>query len=143
MDRVGPRLARAHPLVRWAAALAWAGLLVALMLLPADAVRALYPFRGSELTDAAGHVVLLGVLVALWWWALVVRLASWRALAVAGGIGLALGVVTEVGQLLLPARGASPLDLAANLLGVGLAVLLIGRRAGVLRDLQEDVIAEE
>jgi hypothetical protein len=48
------------PVVRWAAALAWMGLILVLMLTPSD--RAVVEetsstFGGTDLTDAIGHVI--------------------------------------------------------------------------------------
>ncbi|MBN1428922.1 MAG: VanZ family protein [Anaerolineae bacterium] len=113
------------PVIRWSAALSWSVLATYLMTWPSQGtpVGSLSVFfGGSELTDAIGHVVLCGVLVGLWYWALRGSMEFAVALGIAVAIGLVLGVVTEVAQIFVPSRGASLLDLLANMLGIGLAV---------------------
>ena len=78
-------------------------------------------FGGTELTDAAGHVILISILVWLWYQTLRKSVRPTWALATVVAIGLGLGVVTELIQTFIPSRGASLLDLLANTLGVGLA----------------------
>jgi hypothetical protein len=128
------RLARqmANALIfRWTSALLWTALTICLMILPKEAVRNLFIFfRGSELTDAAGHVILCAILVWLWYRALYGTMKPARALVIVVAIGLGLGVVTELAQLFIPSRGASLLDLLANVLGVvggwGLGIRKLG-----------------
>jgi hypothetical protein len=101
--------------IRWIAALAWTALVCALMLLPGNdggVVDDTSTFFGNrDLTDAIGHVALFFALAALWQWALRDRR---RAI----GLAAALGILTEGAQSLVPDRGASLLDLGANVLGV-------------------------
>ncbi|MBN1311614.1 MAG: VanZ family protein [Anaerolineae bacterium] len=82
-------------------------------------------FGGTELTDAAGHVILCGILVWLWYWALRGYLQPSWVLGVGVAVGLGLGIVTELAQVFVPSRGASLLDLLANVLGMGIAAGLV------------------
>lgn len=124
-----------HPLPRWALALAWTTLVCLLMLLPGEdsvAEDTSGFFGGTDLTDAAGHVLLFGALTVFWYAALVCQVrpsvAFWGAVLVGAGLGLLL----ETGQSLVPERGLSLLDFSANVLGVSGAVLALrtplGRR---------------
>jgi hypothetical protein len=124
-----------HPLPRWALALGWTALVCLLMLLPGEdsvAEDTSGFFGGTDLTDAAGHVLLFGALTLFWYAALVCHVgpsvAFWRAALV----GAALGLLLETGQSLVPERGVSLLDFSANALGVSGAVLALrtplGRR---------------
>lgn len=115
----------------WLAAAAWLALAGFLMLAPGegtpveDISRA---FGGTDLTDALGHVVLFGVLIALLAHALSFHVAPGRALALAAGSAFVLGAALELAQLAAVERGATLLDLAANWLGV-LAVAAWLRRS--------------
>lgn len=124
-----------HPLPRWALALAWTVLVCLLMLLPGEdsvAEDTSGFFGGTDLTDAAGHVLLFGALTVFWYAALVCQVrppvAFWGAVLMGAGLGLLL----ETGQSLVPERGLSLLDFSANALGVSGAVLALrtplGRR---------------
>ncbi len=115
------------PVVRWAATLAWIGLILVLMLTPSD--RAVVDntsdaFGGTDLTDAIGHGILYGVLAILWWAALAcygeVHKTFWLAMALVA----VLGVTLEIAQYWVPERGPSLLDFVANL--VGIAGVMIG-----------------
>lgn len=107
--------------------LAWLAGILVLTLTPGDS-RSLVGrtsafFGGSDLTDAAGHVVLFGILTLLLHWACKAFWESRRALIVAAGCGLLVGTLTEVAQTGIPDRGFALLDLASNWLGVGFVVL--------------------
>lgn len=129
MDAMRLWLASARPAVRWTVALAWTGLVVALMLGPSSAVHPLSAlFGGTEITDAIGHVALYGVLTVFWWWARIERWPPRRALRFAVVVAVCLGVVTETVQSLLPDRGVSLLDFGANWLGVGIGAAWLSRR---------------
>ena len=117
-----------HALLRWALALGWTALVCLLMLLPGEdsvAEDTSGFFGGTDLTDAAGHVLLFGALAILWYAALTCSLAPsaafWRAL----GLAAVLGVLLETGQSLVPDRGMSLLDFSANALGVCVAALAL------------------
>lgn len=79
-------------------------------------------FGGTDITDAAGHVFLFGVLVLLWLLALATALPRTRALQWAVAIGLAVGLVSELLQVFIPHRGVTLLDLSANALGAAVAL---------------------
>lgn len=114
---------KVHHAVRWLAAISWTVLVVALMLMPGQDTAAddlSHFFGGTDITDAAGHVFLFGVLVLLWLLALVTVLLRSRALRLAVAIGLALGLVTELLQVFVPHRGVAFIDLFANALGPAL-----------------------
>ncbi len=117
------------PIVRWSAALLWSATATYLMVWSSrdTPVRWLSRlFGGTQLTDAIGHMVLCGILVWLWYRALRGSLQPASALGVVVAIGLGLSVVTELAQVFVPSRGASLLDLLANVLGVGLSAGVIG-----------------
>lgn len=118
---------RRSTILRWAAAVGWTILVVALTLLPGSS-RVVHDtsawFGGTELTDAIGHFLLFLVLAVAWQGALASRLERSQALLAAGGLAGALGAVVEIGQVFIPGRGSGVLDLAANWMGVGAALLL-------------------
>ncbi len=121
-------------ILRWLGTAAWTALTVLLMTLPAgedsmiDELSGL--FGGSDLTDAIGHVILFGVLTALWRGTLALHGPPARALRLAVIIAVLLGTATEASRVLVAERGAAPWDLLANWLGAGLAALWAGRRNG-------------
>ncbi len=109
-----------HPVVRWLVTFAWTALVIALMVTPGDEplVTGLSDaFGDTDLTDAAGHVVLCAVLTILWQWALIAHIPPSHALRIALGVALALGTSVELLQMFVPNRGVSLLDLLANWLG--------------------------
>ena len=73
-------------------------------------------------------LVIVGVLVMLWWWALSTSLAEPRALFVAVGFALIFGVMTEVAQSAVPDREVSLFDLAVNWSVTIIAAVLISSR---------------
>lgn len=112
--------------VRWALTLAWSALTALLMLSPSgdgttvSGVSGL--FGGSDTTDAIGHVIIHAVLAGLWCWTLHrYRPLAWvrRRVLIAG---MAWCLAAELSQALVPARGVSLIDLAANVLGVVVGV---------------------
>lgn len=120
------RLSRFGPLLTWSAAIIWTGLVCLLMLLPgedtvAEDVSGLV--GGTSLTDAAGHVIMYAVLAGTWQAAFRHYVPDVRALWWAVLFGLALGVSTELGQVVVPHRGSNILDLMANMTGVGIVAI--------------------
>lgn len=104
-------------------ALAWAGLIGILSLLPGDALPPLPPFSGADKLAHAGLYLALGFLLA---WSL--RSPSSLALI---GIVLLIGLYgygLELGQLYVPGRSYDLLDALANVAGAGL-----GAGAGEIR----------
>jgi hypothetical protein len=77
---------------------------------------------GSDATDAVGHVVLFGLLTAVWYSALRRSTADHRALLFAAALVLTIGALTEFYQRLVPDRGSNFIDLGANALGVATCV---------------------
>lgn len=75
-------------------------------------------FRCTELSDAAGHVIMYGVATIQWYWALSCHLQLRQALVVTLSLALSTGVFTELVQRFVPNRGSTLLDLTANWLGV-------------------------
>ncbi|MBN1430772.1 MAG: VanZ family protein [Anaerolineae bacterium] len=124
MGEYSVRRMAGKPVVRWTVALGWSVPAIYFLVWPSRGtpVGKLFVFLGGTgLTAAVGHLILCGSLVWLWYWALRALCRPIRALGIVVGIGLGLGIVTELVQLLIPSRGASLLDLLANILGVGLA----------------------
>lgn len=119
------------PLLRWLAALAWTGLVLFFMVLPGS-TPAIHNtsafFGGTDLSDAIGHVILFGTLALLWHGALVLRMSPARSYRYALWLVLLLAISTEFAQQFVPRRGASLLDMAANLIGVALAAWWLRRR---------------
>lgn len=110
------------PLLRQITALAYTALLT-LILLQSSSQPYIGPAAppgptdlGREILLTAGHVVGFGLLVLVWWWALVPRSGMPRALVIALVIALVLSLLTELLQTLVPDRSASLFDLAVNTL---------------------------
>lgn len=128
-DRQQRRLWR--PLLIWAATVIWTAFLIFLMVSPgeestADDISGF--FGGTELTDAAGHIILFMVLTLLWQRALVSHTTYRRSLVAALAIGLGLGLATEIAQLFIPDRGGGLADILADWLGAGAAAALVDYR---------------
>jgi hypothetical protein len=117
-------------IIRWTLTLIWSAIAVSLMLSPSgdgttvSGVSKL--FGGTETTDAVGHVIINVILALLWCWtiSLYASTAKMTRLILIGGIVWCFGA--ELTQYFVPERGASLLDLAANILGV--LIGLIGYR---------------
>jgi VanZ family protein len=75
-----------------------------------------------DLVEAVYHVVVFGILTALWFWVLVTRLPRNQALLVSVGIAVVLGTVTEIGQYFVH-RSSLMFDAMADYLGVALCVV--------------------
>lgn len=91
-------------------------------------------FGGTEITDAAGHVVLFGVLVMLWYCTLVKHLARRHALFLAVLIVVMLGTATELAQCLVPNRGVALIDILASYLGPLIVVGFLMLSDGLLAE---------
>jgi VanZ family protein len=125
------REALSHPVLRRLYALVWVALITVLLLQSSEnpllgpAAPPGDPPLWREVLLAVGHVVAFSGLVALLWWALVVNASFRRALTIALVISLALGLVTEMGQALVPDRSALVVDLIVNWLSSINAALLL------------------
>ena len=87
---------------------------------------------GLGLVDLVGrkliHAAEFALLCFLWWRALKARGGTRAALAGAFLITVAYAVIDEYHQSFVPGRSGSPVDVAIDALGAGLAVALIRRR---------------
>jgi hypothetical protein len=109
-----------RPVVAWLMALLWASMVLYLLLMPgrnAVVSDTSHAFGGTELTDAFGHVVLLGVLTGLVYRVFSLYLSRPKALYATIGLILTFGTCVELAQYLVPDRGVAVLDLSANWLG--------------------------
>ncbi len=78
------------------------------------------------------HGVVFSLLTLVWTGAFVPGMPLQRALWLAVSIGLTLGLVTELVQIVVPGRGASVEDLAANYLAtIGTAWVIYLNRQGM------------
>lgn len=90
------------------------------VLLPSDTAlvyRVSKFFGGTERTDAVGHVILFGLFTLSLYWMFNYHLSRQYACYAAVGCGLLIGTAFELLQNVIPARGASALDLYANWVG--------------------------
>ena len=69
------------------------------------------------------HVIVYGALTLLWYWAL--RPATPRALPIAAAIALVYAATDEYHQSFVEGRSGSVRDVAIDLVGIGLASLLL------------------
>jgi len=116
----------------WGGALAWTALICLLMLLPGDdtvAEDVSRFFGGTDLTDAAGHVVLFAVLTGLWYGAWRSVVGPERSLRRTVLLAALLAVGLELVQLAIPHRGVTLLDLTANGLGMLGVVMILARQS--------------
>lgn len=111
-----------HPILRWTLTLAWTALAARLMLSPSgDGTTVSFVsklFGGTQETDAIGHVIINVILAFLWCWTLSLYLSPAKTIRLILIGGLIWCVGAELAQHFVPNRGASLLDLGANILGV-------------------------
>lgn len=109
-----------HPAVRRVLVILYSALLTVLLIQPSS-----QPIIGApappgppdlarEILLTCGHIVTFALLTCLWTWTFASRLPLKRALLLAVGVGLALGVVTELAQTLVADRQASWWDIGVN-----------------------------
>jgi VanZ family protein len=121
--------------VSWLLVLAWTLLVVTALLKPGDTTiyhkLSLSSFLSTffnfsleqyKFGEAAVHVVLFGILTALWLWVLNHYFMRGRAILAATGIAVMIAISTEIGQYFVN-RGALFLDLVANFIGM---LLILG-----------------
>lgn len=82
-------------------------------------------FGGTEITDAIGHVILIGVEFSLFHFVLLHYLPEKRALWIATILILTFAIILELAQTMIPSRGTSLIDIAAAFIGVGIARWII------------------
>jgi VanZ family protein len=134
---------RAKPLhvFRWMLAPAATALLVVLLLQPEPqpiintGIPPGPPSLARDLFFITGHILWFALLVVLWRWTLSMRFHPFSALLLAILIALVVGTSTEFAQKFVPGRGATLVDLLANYVGIGLAVIGVryyGARRGAL-----------
>jgi VanZ family protein len=81
------------------------------------------PSLARDLFFITGHILWFALLVVLWRWMLTMRFHSSSALLLAILIALVVGTSTEFAQKFVPGRGATVVDLLANFVGIGFAVI--------------------
>lgn len=72
------------------------------------------PTLEREILLLTGHLVAFAVLTLLWTYTFYATIPLERAVLLAVAIGLAMGILTEMVQSIVPGRGASVFDVAAN-----------------------------
>ena len=119
---------------RWAAVIAWMGLIFFLSSRP-DLPNFVPGLPGLE--EIGGHLTAYGVLAALLWWALrgsAVRYPATWALVLA----VSYGATDEFHQSFVPGRTMSLSDLMVDLIGASAALLIVtllhARRMGLRAD---------
>jgi len=130
---MGSRMRRSIVL-RWAAVIAWMGLIFFLSSRP-DLPNFAPGLPGLE--EIGGHLTAFGVLAALLWWALrgsAVRYPATWALVLA----VSYGATDEFHQSFVPGRDMSLSDLMVDLIGASAALLIVtllhARRMGLRPD---------
>jgi VanZ family protein len=131
MDATGPSEAGLRGLVIWAPVIAWAGLIFALSAQPN------LRFVPDELLDLIvrklGHMAVFGILALLLWRAVRSTTAWRRPWGWAVALTVLYAVTDEVHQSFVTGRHASAVDVgidaAGALIAVGLAKLVVARRA--------------
>lgn len=113
----------------WLLWIGWTALLCFLLLSPSDGTvrNVSMLFGGLELTDAIGHVIMLGVECTLFYGVIQHYRPPQQALKFAVGITLLFGIALETAQFWIPSRGASLIDFVAAGVGVWIAYFFISR----------------
>jgi VanZ family protein len=126
LNRLSPYLYGA--VIQWTLTLIWTALTVKLMLSPSgDGTTVSWVsklFGGTETTDAIGHIIINAILAFLWCWtiSLYTSTAKMSRIILIGGIIWCFGA--ELSQFLVPNRGASLIDLGANIVGVLIGLII-------------------
>jgi hypothetical protein len=127
----GIRTRRANQIVRWAAVVAWMGLIFFLSAQPR--LPRVMPLGLPQIQDVVGHFIVYAVLAVLLWWAL--RGAGMRRpLLWALAVTVLYSLTDEFHQSFVPNRHPDVFDLATDLAGA-VTALLIARWLGARRRL--------
>ncbi len=121
IERTLPKIA-IHPAARWAAVVVW--MAVIFMLSAQPTLPDLMPGL-PRAEEFAGHLAAYALLATLGWWALIgtgCRYPATWALV----ISMLYGMSDEFHQSFVPGRDASVEDLLLDLVGVGVALAVIG-----------------
>jgi VanZ family protein len=116
------------PPLRWALTLLWTAITIKLMFSPSgDGTIVSWVsklFGGTETTDAIGHIIINTIQAWLWCWTinLYTNILKTTRIVLTGGIIWCFAA--ELTQLLVPNRGTSLLDLAANIVGVLIGMII-------------------
>jgi VanZ family protein len=87
-----------------------------------------------------GHVTGYALLTALWWWAL--RSVAARPLLIAVCVAFAYAASDEFHQSFVTGRTGTPVDVAIDSIGIGLAAWLILRQGSPAYRGRRDTVAE-
>ena len=115
-------------IVRWTLTLTWSAIAASLMLSPGNKGGSVsqisHLFGGTEITDAIGHVIINMILAFLWCWTISLYLSASKTARLILIGGIIWGFAAELSQHFVPERGTSLLDLAANILGVLIGLMV-------------------
>jgi MFS superfamily sulfate permease-like transporter len=118
-------------MVRWGFTLTWTTIILVLTLTPSGSGTTVSSvsglFGGTETTDAIGHVILNVIWVLLWCWTINLYIAASQMIRIVLGCGIVWGIGAELAQHFVPHRGVSLIDLSANLLGLGIGLVIYRR----------------
>lgn len=105
----------------------WTLLLCFLLLSPSDGTVETISglFGGTEITDAIGHVIMMGVECVLMYLVMKHYLSDPLSRKLALICTLMFGIFLELAQLWIPSRGTSVIDIIAAFVGVSCAYLMI------------------
>jgi len=111
----------------WFLCFSWLGLLGILLLSSGTGIISQISglFGGSEVTDAIGHVVMMTVNFLLIYGVFSRYTAAKQAQTIATVLVIVLGLGLELGQLWIPFRGVSLIDILAVFIGVGIAIFIL------------------
>ena len=114
-------------LLAWFLCISWLALLGILLLSPGTGIISWISdlFGGSEITDAVGHVVMMTVNCLLIYGVLCRYKPAKQAQVIAIVLVIVVGLTLELGQLWVPFRTLSLIDILAVFIGVGIASFII------------------
>lgn len=117
-----------YPLTRWLFTLLWTVITIPLMLSPSGEGTSVSwiakLFGNTEASNAVGHVIVNAILAFLWYWTINMYLCDTKTMWIILISGIIWGIIGEMAQVFVPARGPSLLDLGMNILGVLIGVFI-------------------